>query len=137
MDLTDDSVREFVTVLVQAAATGVVGLVRKVPALFKRQGAGRVEFVAAELERAEASLRAAGGDGGREFVRQEATWEVLVRGLLAEHPEAAVELAALAVELRDALAEAPRTVYHQQVSGGSAGAQGPGASATVYQLPQP
>jgi len=135
--LMDDSVREFVTVLVQAAATGTVGLTRKVWALFRRQGVERAEFIASEVERTESSLRAAGDDGGRELVRQEATWEVLLRGLLAEHPEAAAEVAALAAELREASAEAPHTVYHQQVNGGSAGAQGPGASATVYQFPQP
>lgn len=115
--------------IVKALMGGLVDLVRKVPALFRRSGKVKEELVAAELDRSAAQLAAAGGDGlVREQVRQEAAWEVLLRGLLAEHPDAAPELRAIAAEIQRS---AP-TVYQQRVDGGSAGAQGPSASATVH-----
>ncbi|GIH20052.1 hypothetical protein [Rugosimonospora africana] len=136
MNVPDTVETEFAKVVVQAAASGMIALAKKLPALFRRQGFRREEFVAAELERTRASLLAAGEDDGRQLVRQEAAWEVLVRGLLTEHPDAAAEVSALSAEIRAALSAAPRTVYQQYVSGGSAGAQGPGATAVVYHRPE-
>ncbi|WP_018349954.1 hypothetical protein [Longispora albida] len=126
---------EFAKELIKAVVAGGVELVRKVPALFRRQGEAREIQASAELDRTEARLAAAAGSGlSREIVVQEATWETLARGLLADHPELAPQLQQLTREIREALEAKPEgfTVYHQRNEGGSAGAMGPNATATVH-----
>jgi hypothetical protein len=119
--------------IVRALVDGLVGLVKKVPALFRRFGKAKEELVAAEVDRSEAQLADAGEGLERERIRQEATWEVLLRELLTEYPDAAVELRAIAAEIRRSMSGSPEvTLYQQRVEGGSAGAQGPGSSATVH-----
>lgn len=120
--------------IVKALVGGLVGLVKKVPALFRRSGKAKEELVAAEVERSEAQLAAAAAEGlERERIRQEATWEVLLRELLTEHPDAAAELRSLAAEIRRSMPGPPEsTLYQQRVEHGGAGAQGPGSSATVH-----
>jgi hypothetical protein len=119
--------------VVKALMSNLIDLVRKVPSLFRRSGKGKEELVAAEVERSATQLAAAtGADLEREQIRQEATWEVLLRGLLIEHPEAAPELRAIAAEIQELTAATEVTIYQQRVDGGSAGAQGPNASATVH-----
>ncbi len=130
MDHVPETVEtEFAKALVLAIVGGLVALVKKVPALFRRQGPARERAVEAEVARS-AGVLAAGDE--REIARLEAGWEALLRGLLAEHPDAAPELAALAAEIRAALGPAPATLYQQHVSGGSTGAQGPGATVNIY-----
>lgn len=117
--------------VVKALMSNLIDLVRKVPSLFRRSG--KEELVAAEVERSAAQLAATTGAGlEREQIRQEATWEVLLRGLLTEHPDAAPELRAIAAEIQELTSTPEMTVYQQRVDGGSAGAQGPNASATVH-----
>jgi hypothetical protein len=59
-------------------------------------------------------------------------WEVLLRELLAENPDAATELRLLMADIRGSMADSrDATVYRQWVAGGSGGAQGPGAGVTV------
>lgn len=121
--------------IVKALMGGLVGLVKKVPALFRRSGPAKEELVAAEVDRAEAQLATAtGADLQREQIRQEAAWEVLLRGLLAEHPDAAGELRALKVEIQKSMApgSTAMTIYQQRVEGCGAGAQGPHSSAHVH-----
>src|SRR4051812_44181913 len=107
--------------------SGLVELARKVPALFRRSGKAEENRAAAELDRSAARLAAA-DDPERERIRQEAAWEVLLRGLLEEYPDAAPELRAVAAELRERTAAPEVNVYQQRVDGSGAGAQGPNAS---------
>ena len=90
--------------LVQAAVKGFAILARKVPALFKRQGKAKEQHVTDEIERTVTRLKKVTGSAlEREQTRQEATWEVLLRGLLVEYPEAAEDLKALMAEISAAL----------------------------------
>ena len=57
---------------------------------------------------------------------QAAEWEHTLHDLRAEYPEITQELSALSARIRQ-----PDTTYIQTVGAGGAGAQGPGASATV------
>lgn len=119
--------------LVEAMVRGHADLVIKVADLFRRSGADRADRMAVEVDRSIARLRAARGpDREREVARQEAVWEVLLRDLLADHPETTPELRALTAEIRRSEAAAPAvTTYRQHVTGGAAGAQGPHATAVV------
>src|SRR4051794_204485 len=79
--------------LVKALAAGLVGLVKKVPALWRRSGRDAEERMATELERSAAELAAAGEAGlVVAQVRAEAVWETRLRDLLATDPEAQPEL---------------------------------------------
>lgn len=121
-------------IIVQAIAAGLVTQVMKIPALFRRQG--KEETVAKEAEDATKELTAASGpDRERVQIGQEAAWKLRIRDLLAEHPDAATELRALKSEIEAALATQPgTTTYTQHIGTNSAGAQGPGSSATTINL---
>lgn len=98
---------EVAKALVQAGVNGLTKLLQKVPALFKRHGRAREQHVVEEIDRTVTRLQAVtGSELERERARQEAGWEVLLRGLLAEHPDAAVDLKALATEINATLADA-------------------------------
>ncbi|WP_367129103.1 hypothetical protein [Saccharothrix sp. HUAS TT1] len=137
----DETEVELAGRLVEAMASGRADLAEDVAALLRRAGATRGDRVAAEVDRSTARLRAArGSDREREVTRQEAAWEVILRDLLADHPEAAAELRALAARGRNPASGAPVvTTYRQDVAGGAAGAQGPGATAIVnnHHAPNP
>jgi hypothetical protein len=132
MDLPTTLEAEISKELVKATVAGLVSLVKKVPNVFRRSGTAKEERVAAEVDRFAANVAAASGpELTRELVRQEASWEVMLRDLVAEYPEAADELRAIAAEVRKATAAHPTALYQQRVDGSSAGAQGPGSTAVV------
>ncbi|MBV2365032.1 hypothetical protein ACFPZ0_05315 [Streptomonospora nanhaiensis] len=117
---------ELARAIVQAVVQGLADLVRKVPALFRRGGGEDAEQEAqAELDRSAAALEAASGaDREREVVRQEATWETLLRRLPADDAGTRAAAEALLAELRAGLVQAPAQDGGgtQAVSGGEVGA---------------
>lgn len=128
---------EFAKALVQASVTGGGELIRKVPALFRRQGRTREQQATAELDRGRELLaRAAPADLDREIVRHEAMWELRVRDLLAEHPDLGDDIRRLTADIRAAL-DRQGARYEQRVSTGGAGAMGPGATAIVHNYAPP
>ncbi|MFC3996967.1 hypothetical protein ACFOVU_13635 [Nocardiopsis sediminis] len=93
---------ELAKAIVQTMVGGLTELVKKVPALFRRRGRAGEQAAGAELERSTAALEAAAEpDLEREVIRQEATWETLLRGLLAEHDDVRAAMEGLLTELRD------------------------------------
>ncbi|MGH9893736.1 MAG: hypothetical protein ACREA0_17485, partial [bacterium] len=95
---------EVAKALVQAGVAGLTKLVKKVPALFKRQGKDKEHQVTDEVERTVTRLQAVTGSAlEREQARREGAWEVLLRGLLVEYPDAAEDLKTLAAEIDAAL----------------------------------
>lgn len=101
---------ELAKAIVQAAVGGLVELVKKVPTVFRRAGKAKQQIAEAEVERSIAVLATtSGSDQEREVIRQEASWEMLLRGLVAEHRELADHLQALLAELRHGLLAQPRT----------------------------
>lgn len=82
--------------LVKAIVTGMVGLAGKIPALWRRSGKTQQEQVASQLARSSSELAdLSGAKLERALIRHEGAWEALVRGLLAERPEARHELRGL------------------------------------------
>ena len=112
---------ELAKAIVQAMVGGLVELVKKVPALFGRASKIKQQHAAAEIERSSAALTtAAGADRDRETIRQEATWETLLRGLLAEHRDVSDAMYVLLTELQHGLPSQDSTTQVVVVSGGSA-----------------
>ncbi|MFI8458084.1 hypothetical protein [Kitasatospora sp. NPDC085464] len=117
--------------LVRALATGVVDLVRRAPALWRRSGRDAEQRIGAELERSSAEIAAEfaaeGEDGpGRVRARAEVVWETRLRDLLAAHPEALQDVEQFLAELRSQEQFQPQsqTIQNITASGQNAQAQG-------------
>lgn len=91
--------------LVKLLVGGLGEVAKKVPALWRRSGERKQKLMVEELERSARELsNALQPEQAR--VRQEALWEAHLRVLLAEHPDAEVDLRTLITELRSAASAA-------------------------------
>ncbi|MGW7098854.1 hypothetical protein [Streptomyces sp. NPDC054838] len=86
------------TVLVTALATGLVGAARRLPQLWRREGAE--ERMAAELERSARELADPEGENPDVGARVAVVWETRLRDLLLTDPAARGELEQLLAEMR-------------------------------------
>ncbi|MFE3578605.1 hypothetical protein [Streptomyces vinaceus] len=86
------------TVLVTALATGLVGAARRLPQLWRREGAE--ERMAAELERSARELAGSQAENPDIGARVAVVWETRLRDLLLTDPAALGELEQLLAEMR-------------------------------------
>lgn len=106
-DLPGTIEAEIAKELVKALLGGLIGLAKKVPAVFARLGKAKQDQRLAQIEATATELAAVeGSERERLATRQEAVWEERFTDLVAEHPEAAADLRDLLAHLRAAVAEA-------------------------------
>lgn len=124
--------------LVKALANGLVELVKKIPALWRRSGTELEQRMATELRRSADELAEAGRDGAAAaLLRAEIIWETRLRDLLAAHPEARYELEALLREIRRQPAGETTIEQHITASGQNSTAQGViGGTITNHPFPR-
>ncbi|MGH3976151.1 MAG: hypothetical protein ACRDS9_22915 [Pseudonocardiaceae bacterium] len=95
MDIGGDLAVEAAKELVKAIVTEMVGLVKKIPALWRNSGKAQQEQVAGQLARSTSELVGSsrqGPESEHALMRHEGAWEALIRSLLAENPETRHEL---------------------------------------------
>ncbi|WP_329201295.1 MULTISPECIES: hypothetical protein [unclassified Streptomyces] len=111
------------TVLVTALATGLVGAARRLPQLWRREGAE--ERMAAELERSARELADSPPETPDAGARVAVVWETRLRDLLLTDPAARGELEQLLADMRREHPQATTTTtQHITASAPNSTAQG-------------
>lgn len=116
-DIGGDLAVEAAKELVKAIVTGMVGLAGKIPTLWRHSGKTQQEQVASQLARSSSELtELSGSELERALIRHEGVWEALVRGLLAESPEARHELRELVALIAGQSRDAGQSVSQRNVA---------------------
>jgi hypothetical protein len=124
VDIMANLANEGGKVLVGALATGLVGMAKKVPTLWRRAGKGAEELMVAEMERSAAELADPSEDTHAAQSRVATAWEDRLSLLLAEYPDAKEELEDILAEIRRESTPMATTTQHVTASGQNSMAQG-------------
>jgi hypothetical protein len=120
MDLGDTLASDAAQEIVKALIAELVEVTKKIPRLWHRGGAGKVEYIEAEMHRSTDALKASGPNIPAIQARQEGVWEGRLRELLAEDPGAQEELHAIVADIKRQ--EPQRPHIEQSISASAQGA---------------
>ena len=124
MDLGDTLISDAAQAIVKSLIGGIVEVAKKLPRLWRRAGGSSQELIEDEIDRSATALQGAGDALPTVKARLEGVWEARLRDLLAEYPDAAIELRALLEELRSQAGRHPHAQQNITATAPGAVAQG-------------
>lgn len=125
MDLGEMLASDAAQEIVKAIAGGLVEVVKRIPSLWHRAGGRRELLIKEEIERSARALEGAADDLPVVMARQEGAWDGRLRDLLAEYPDAVVDVRRMLEEIRHLSSHLPQAV--QSITATAPGAIAGGA----------